>query len=383
MSEDTIIRGLIIDDSRLFDNVAKHLVDCSKRPRIVFDTATSGAEAMLQFTADPHQLVFLNLELAEDNSLALLKNIKKISWFTDVVGLCSRESPQLILAAMRNFASDVLLPPFSRKELECALARCKKRIEIYTKIQGDFKNFTINVENRLKAISHDTKNFISSASQSLEILENEIRKLKANPTETVDWEPLLFYSQNVKDILEFCLENLVEHLDHGLRKKIQNDPLEFNEFDLAEMLREVVEDFRPICSHKAIPLLLETEPPPTPYYGRQGDIYHILTNLIQNSIKYSDPGQTIRVSMNGPVPMDENVGIISLMVADSGHGITPEALPHIFDKGFAGDPEAKNSGFGLYFVKKVVEEHNGDVVVQSEPDQGTVISINLPVLLQP
>lgn len=383
MSDDTVIRGLIIDDSHLFDNVAKHLIDCAQRPKMVFDTAASGAEAMLQFTADPHQVVFLNLHLREDNSMALIKNVKKISWFTDVVGLCERDAPELVLAAMRNFASDVLVVPFTREELREALARCRKRIAVYAKLQGDHKDFSANVESRLKAISHDTKNFISSAGQSLEILENEIRKRKEAPAGPVDWEPLLFYAHNVKDILDFCLENLVEHLDHGLRKKIKNDPLEYDEFDLADMLREVMDDFRPICTHKNIPLHLDGNPMPTPYYGRQGDIYHILTNLIQNSIKYSDPGRAIHLSMEGPLAVDENVGVIRLTVADAGKGIAPDVLPHIFDKGFTGDSTCANTGFGLYFVKKVVEEHNGDVDVESEPDHGTVIRISLPVLLSP
>ncbi len=381
MSKDFVIRTLIIDDADVFDSVAAELLNASALPRIVFDKASSGAEAMLQFTTDPHQLVFLNLELVEDNALALLKSIKTMSWFTDVVAMCRTENIQLILGAMRNHASDVLIPPFSAQDLEQTLSRFVKRQEMYANIQGGSQSIADSVENRLKAISHDTKNYISSAGQSLEILENEILKRKRAHYGEIDWEPLLFYAKNVKDILNFCLENLAGQLDQGLRQKIQNDPLEFNEFDIIAMLREVCEDFLPICSHKQIPLALETSKESVSYYGRQGDIYHLLTNLIQNSIKYSDQGKRIQVCMDGPIHIDENVGYIELNVVDSGRGIAPDILPHIFDKGFAGGSTGNNTGFGLYFVKKVVEEHNGEVFVTSEPGQGTTIQIKLPVLL--
>jgi heavy metal sensor kinase len=109
-------------------------------------------------------------------------------------------------------------------------------------------------------------------------------------------------------------------------------------------------------------------------------IRRAVLNLLDNAIKYSRDGGQIRISM--AVERSR----VRISVRDEGIGISREDLPHIFERLFRTDP-ARNrttggSGLGLALVKWVVEAHNGHVRVESEPDKGTDIQIELPLLTE-
>ncbi len=104
--------------------------------------------------------------------------------------------------------------------------------------------------------------------------------------------------------------------------------------------------------------------------------YNIVTNMISNAAKYSNSSVhiTIRTKNTG------NGIVISFQ--DNGIGIRKEFIPHIFDKFYRVPTgnlhNAKGFGLGLYYVKEMVNAHNGTIEVESEPDKGTAFSIFLP-----
>jgi signal transduction histidine kinase len=107
-------------------------------------------------------------------------------------------------------------------------------------------------------------------------------------------------------------------------------------------------------------------------------IRRAVLNLLDNAMKYSRDGGQIWISMAA----DKNR--VRLSVRDEGIGIAKEDLPHIFEHLFRADP-ARNrttggSGLGLALVKWVIEAHNGHVHVESEPDKGTDIQLELPIM---
>ncbi len=102
----------------------------------------------------------------------------------------------------------------------------------------------------------------------------------------------------------------------------------------------------------------------------------LFTNLLSNAIKFTPAGGEVRI-----VVAEEN-GSVYACVADTGRGIAPEHLPHIFDR-FYRAPEQntaaeKGLGLGLSFVAWIVKAHGGTVNVESKPERGTIFHINLP-----
>ncbi len=99
-----------------------------------------------------------------------------------------------------------------------------------------------------------------------------------------------------------------------------------------------------------------------------------LGNLLENALAYTDRGGRITLSAAaGP-------GTVTLAVADTGAGIPPEHLPHVFEKFFRvpGQSRAGGTGLGLAIVHEVIIAHGGTITCASEPGHGTVFEITLP-----
>ena len=101
-------------------------------------------------------------------------------------------------------------------------------------------------------------------------------------------------------------------------------------------------------------------------------IERVITNLVMNALRYTDPSGSIRVQA---VRRD---GHVAVSVADSGRGIPPEYLPRIFDK-FAQVPGSRpgGAGLGLAISKRIVEAHGGQIVVKSIVGHGTTFTFTL------
>jgi two-component system, OmpR family, sensor kinase len=104
----------------------------------------------------------------------------------------------------------------------------------------------------------------------------------------------------------------------------------------------------------------------------------MLLNLITNAIKYTPPGGTVYLGL-----ADQD-GTVSFTVRDSGIGIAPGDLPHIFDRFWRADParsrtgQHPGTGLGLAITKWIAEAHGGSITVQSRPGRGTLFTVSLP-----
>lgn len=113
-------------------------------------------------------------------------------------------------------------------------------------------------------------------------------------------------------------------------------------------------------------------------YAQPDKLDVLLENLIFNALKATPPEGKITLSAR----LDEKFCHLSL--ADTGRGIPPEELPHIFDRFFVGRENAgTGSGLGLYIVKTIVDSLRGEIHVSSKPGRGTVFFIDLPLMKQP
>jgi signal transduction histidine kinase len=110
-------------------------------------------------------------------------------------------------------------------------------------------------------------------------------------------------------------------------------------------------------------------------YGDPIALEHIITNLIDNAIKYSPPETEIRL---GVTEQDSEVHIT---IADHGQGIDPEDLPHIFERFRQANGQGRTRasvGLGLYIVRSLVNAHGGRVWAESKLGEGTTFTIALP-----
>ena len=104
-----------------------------------------------------------------------------------------------------------------------------------------------------------------------------------------------------------------------------------------------------------------------------------LDNLLSNALKFSPPGGTVTLRLS----LDDERNTVGLSVSDSGPGIPPEDLAHVFDRFYQGKQlggtTLAGSGLGLSFAKQVVEAHGGQIGIESEVGKGTTVHFLLPL----
>ncbi len=152
-------------------------------------------------------------------------------------------------------------------------------------------------------------------------------------------------------------------------------------FRLAELLQDVVQSYRLQGQQRDVKLEFDA--------GNQGHalvladialIERVLQNLVDNALNYTPAGGSVRLSISATG--DDQV---MLSVADTGCGIAPEHLPHVFERYWraeenarAGDAPSRSAGLGLAIVKRIVELHGSAIRVHSAPRAGTTFQFALP-----
>jgi two-component system phosphate regulon sensor histidine kinase PhoR len=152
--------------------------------------------------------------------------------------------------------------------------------------------------------------------------------------------------------------------------------MSFRYFSIGEFLLGVIEEMRGQAEKRNLSLSLSPGIRPDELvYGDRDRLKQVMVNLIDNAIKYTEPGGSIVcfVSVEG----DRTV----VHVRDSGSGIAPEHLPRIFERFYRVDRdrsrEVGGTGLGLAIVKHIVEAHGGTISVESTVGKGSTFSFSL------
>jgi len=159
---------------------------------------------------------------------------------------------------------------------------------------------------------------------------------------------------------------------------------DFVAVDFGEMTERAVKEFEATAKERGLELKLERESGASfKISADSAKIYEAIVNLIDNALKYSKPGGTVLVFLKMAGSQHGKKNLV-YSVKDSGIGIKTEDLPKLFTK-FARTDESKKvrpdgMGLGLYFVKKIVEDHGGRVWAESEgAGKGSVFYVELPL----
>ncbi|HRE29219.1 MAG TPA: ATP-binding protein [Anaerolineales bacterium] len=150
----------------------------------------------------------------------------------------------------------------------------------------------------------------------------------------------------------------------------QKEPLDTN-----RLIERVMSDIRPQAEAKHQELNHRIPAPLPSLFGNPLRLRQMLSNLVENAIKYTP--ETGRIQVEAYAEGD----FVVLSIADTGIGIPPADLPYVFDKFFRSDNASlshEGTGLGLSIVKSIVENHGGRVWVNSQPGKGTTFTVMLP-----
>lgn len=219
-------------------------------------------------------------------------------------------------------------------------------------------------KNILSMFAHDMKNPVITAEGFLDrILTGRADK-----------------SELREEYLGIIRENL-KMLEHLIKDFLEFSRLEGKEykpllagFDIGKEIRKQIADAKIGADKKDIQIAVNLEENIPMINADAVMIKRAITNLIDNAIKYSNPGGTVSVNLFN---RDKD---ILVEVKDAGIGISEEHLPYIFDVFYRVNRDLKGSGLGLYIAKTIVEAHNGTIGLESRPGLGSTFRITLPKL---
>jgi signal transduction histidine kinase len=197
----------------------------------------------------------------------------------------------------------------------------------------------------------------------------------------------LTHPQTPRDVMEGLDETLdqinqmTEMVDDLLtlaRADEGRAPLALEETDLRELVADVSETAGMLGEDGRLSVTTQMPDGPVRLAVDRHRIRELLLNLVTNAIKYTPPGGTVGLTLGSG---DDHA---TLVVSDSGIGIAPGDLPHIFDRFWRADPARSRTGdrpgvgLGLAITKWIAEAHGGSITVQSRPGRGSVFTVRLP-----
>ncbi len=244
--------------------------------------------------------------------------------------------------------------------LSQAFNRLLDRIARYLEQQQDF----------LANAAHELRTPLAAIQSTAEVALHHERSV-------AEYQELLTEIIDENSSLELLVNQLLLLAEtEADRLKIHGERVE-----LDALVAQACDMFRGVAEHREIRILVR-ELPSIAVEGNRHHLRQVVNNLLDNAIKFTPAGGTIRVALT----CDDGERVARLHVHDTGMGIAAEDLPHVFERFYRGDRSrrrdvpTRGTGLGLSICQAVVAAHGGTITVESVMGQGTQFVVTLPVV---
>ncbi len=230
---------------------------------------------------------------------------------------------------------------------------------------------------QMRQVDESRQEFVSNVSHELKTPLTSMKVL-ADSLNGMPDAPVELYQEFMVDIAaEIDREtNIINDLLSMVRMDKASIDLNITSLNMNELMESILKRLSPIAQRQNVELVFESFRP-VMIEVDEVKISLIITNLVENAIKYNKENGWVHVSLNA----DHNYCYIK--VEDSGMGIPEESIPHIFERFYRVDKshsrEIGGTGLGLAITKGALALHDGEIRVQSEIGEGTVFSVRLPL----
>jgi signal transduction histidine kinase len=231
---------------------------------------------------------------------------------------------------------------------------------------GESRRATRAREDLLAVVSHDLKNPLGVVHLASALL---LRAWQGKP----GGEQVEKQAGRIQAAAERMGRLISDLLDWG-RIEAGGLPLEPSEQEVASLVTDALESVRPLAEARGLRVVAELPDEDVRAKCDRTRVLQVLGNLLGNAVKFTPDGGQLTVGAR--VHREE----VQLWVRDTGSGIRPEALPHVFERYWqAKEAESRGTGLGLYIAKGIVEAHGGRIWAESTQDRGSTFTFTLPV----
>ena len=367
-----------IDDLHLDDNPV-FLAQMPSQPALFgIEPGTKGSQKIKR----SEQVITIPIRSADGQILAALELSEGIAFGGTIIKNVTRAWATasgiavLVAAAAGWIVARRLTAPLSElitATEQMSTGKLSYRVEINTRDEFDLLGKSFNsMAAGLEKIIETLRNFVADSAHELLTPVSALRLNLELAEEGKDFQEFLSEAQ----IQAFRLQSLVDNLLD--LSKIEAVPTRHRSLSLIELVSDIETNFKTQADKKGITLQVESQVKEASVHGDPEQITPALENLVDNAIKFSDPGGQVNIVI------DETADSFQIAVDDHGIGIPENEQPLVFERFFRGrnTTEFSGSGLGLAIVQAIADQHGASVNLYSAPS-GTTVTLQFPKTRSP
>jgi signal transduction histidine kinase len=329
-------------------------------------------------------VVISDIRMPGTNGIDGLRKIREIDPHIAVIMLTGFGALDTAKEALRLGANDYISKPFDAREMREVIGRNVERTRIFrtsVNAAAEIKELNSRLlkelaqKERLASLGQASAEFVHDLGNPLTIVWGYVQLL-AKKLEQSEKENGTTNGTSAKEIniieqnVRLCRELLTMWQSYGSVEASPHKPI-----SVARIVGEIVKGVGPMASQSAVELHGNICDDPCTLLGDSVQIMRAIQNVIINAVQASaEKKGSVAVSCT------RRDFYVDVRVEDTGCGITQAQLAKIFDPYFTTKQSKSGTGLGLYITRKVIEDHNGSIKVDSTPQVGTTFTIRLPLL---
>ena len=386
-TEDSL-KILVIDDNPADRELYKQFLVDDFDQEYEFSETGLGKEGVKVCNTDDFDCVLLDYNLPDLNGVEFLNLLdRKTKTRIPVIMLTGQGNETVAADALRAGATDYLPKRVvSTESLKRTIGNAVEKFHLRKAIENQTHRLEEN--NRELIRKHDEiQRFYQTVSHELKTPLTAIKEFASIMLDGLSGDVNDDQKEYLEIIKESCMQmaNGVNDLLDITRLETGKLHVELEPNDISKLVNQVVTSMRVIAKHKSIELFTNLDQNLPDVYMDPNRVEQILTNLINNAIKFTEFNGKIRITAE--IESDK-ADYIKVTIADNGCGIAPKDLKHIFERLYQVNPE-KNAndtttslgglGLGLNICKELVDLHDGKIDVKSIIGKGSEFSFTLPI----
>jgi len=328
-------------------------------------TAADGPSGLDLIRSHSPDLMLVDLKMPGMDGIAYLKSVKAFDPDIVAIMITGYATLEAAVEAMKSGAYDFLPKPFKPADLRGVARRGLEHRSAALRFSALLHGEAPPKELHLAMLAHRFKAPLVAMRQCVAVvLQGYAGDVSPRARGMIE-----LVAQRTDQMIRFVDDWLtLSRLEQG--KGIE----EAKEVDFQQIVKDVVERARHDPWAERVALELRTAAEPGTIRGDPSSLDELVGNLVDNAIRYTPAGGKVTVEL------DSGEAGAMVTVRDTGPGIKPEDLEHIFEPFYRGQPQKNipGTGLGLPIVKRIAEMHGGRVEVQTVPGGGSAFRVFLP-----